>query len=181
MYNAPNFRRINIRVYMKNILLISILAVSVPFTGCASIISGSSQTVSFKSVPESAQISITNRNGEKVHIGQTPATVTLKKGAGYFKPESYQVVFSKEGYQTQTVNVKGTVSGWYVANILFGGLIGLLIVDPATGAMYSLSPSDVKTVLDMNDINTNSKEKTLTVILKEDIPYEIMARAKVLN
>lgn len=166
---------------MKNILLVSILAASATFTGCASIISGSSQTLSFKSVPESTQISITNRNGEKVHIGQTPATVTLKKGAGYFKPESYQVAFSKAGYQTKTVNVQGTVSGWYVANIIFGGLIGLLIVDPATGAMYSLSPGDVNAVLEANDINTNSKEKTLTVILKEDIPFEIMARAKVLN
>jgi hypothetical protein len=181
MYNAQNFIHVDIRVEMKNTLLISFLAVSITFTGCASIISGSSQTVSFKSVPESAQISITNRNGEKVHTGQTPATVTLKKGAGYFKPENYQVVFSKDGYQTKTVNVQGTVNGWYVANILFGGLIGLLIVDPATGAMYSLSPSDVNAVLDMNDINTNSKDKILTVILKEDIPNEIMVRAKVLN
>lgn len=30
-------------------------------------------------------------------------------------------------------------SGWYVGNVVFGGLIGLLIVDPATGAMWGIS------------------------------------------
>lgn len=46
---------------------------------CASIITGSSQTLTFTSVPESATIEIKNRNGVKVHTGQTPATVSLKK------------------------------------------------------------------------------------------------------
>lgn len=30
------------------------------------------------------------------------------------------------------------MDGWYWGNILFGGLIGMLAVDPATGAMYKL-------------------------------------------
>lgn len=29
-----------------------------------------------------------------------------------------------------------TVSGWYIGNILFGGLIGMIGVDLATGGMY---------------------------------------------
>ena len=27
-------------------------------------------------------------------------------------------------------------NGWYIGNILFGGLIGMIIVDPATGDMW---------------------------------------------
>jgi len=30
------------------------------------------------------------------------------------------------------------MSGWYWGNILIGGLIGMLVVDPLTGAMYKL-------------------------------------------
>lgn len=59
------------------------VALTIGLNGCASIITGSSQTLTFTSVPESATIEIKNRNGVKVHTGQTPATVSLKKGAGY--------------------------------------------------------------------------------------------------
>ena len=31
------------------------------------------------------------------------------------------------------------LDAWYFGNILLGGVIGMLIVDPATGAMYKLS------------------------------------------
>lgn len=153
------------------------IALTLGINGCATIVSGSSQTVTFTSVPESATIEIKNRKGVKIHTGQTPATVSLK-GAGYFKPESYQVSFSKAGYQSKTVEVTGTLSGWYFGNILFGGLIGILIVDPVTGAMFKLAPKDVNTVLESQNLSSKSqKEPTLTVMLAEDMPTQIMARA----
>ncbi len=43
------------------------------------------------------------------------------------------------------VNFK--VDGWYWGNIVFGGLIGWLIVDPATGAMYKLETEFVNETL----------------------------------
>ena len=162
---------------MKKLLSLTILSAVVAMQGCATIIQGSDQTLSFKSVPELAKITVTNRAGEKIYTGQTPTTVTLKKGAGYFKPENYQVSFSKDGYQTKTVNVTGSVNGWYVANIIFGGLIGLLIVDPMTGAMYKLSPEDVNTVLESNNVKPEKDEKTLTIVLKENVPSHIFTRA----
>lgn len=96
---------------MKKLITASLIAVSVTMTGCASIISGSTQTLAFKSVPEQASISITNKAGEKVHTGVTPAIVTLKRGNGFFKPVAYDVTFKKEGFQTKTVQVTGTVNG----------------------------------------------------------------------
>lgn len=164
---------------MKLFLTTACLVAALTMTGCASIFSGSTQTLTFKSVPDTANITITNKLGEKIHTGSTPATVTLKRGNGYFKPAGYQVTFSKEGFQTKTVQVKATVNGWYIANIIFGGLIGFLIVDPATGAMYTLSPSDINTLLDAAQLVTTKKEQqSLTVMLVQDIPVDMMKRAQ---
>ena len=164
---------------MKLFLTTACLAAALTMTGCASIFSGTTQTLTFKSVPDAANITITNKLGEKIHTGSTPATVTLKRGNGYFKPAGYQVTFSKEGFQTKTVQVKATVNGWYIANIIFGGLIGFLIVDPATGAMYTLSPSDINTLLDAAQLVTTKKEQqSLTVMLVQDIPVDMMKRAQ---
>ncbi|WP_313584685.1 hypothetical protein [Acinetobacter variabilis] len=163
---------------MKKLITASLIATSLTMTGCASIISGSTQTLTFKSVPEQASISIANKSGEKVHTGVTPATVTLKRGNGFFKPAAYDVTFKKEGFQTKTVQVTGTVNGWYIANIIFGGLIGLLIVDPATGAMYTLNPSDINAVFEENQTASQKGQQSLTVMLVQDIPANIMIRAK---
>jgi hypothetical protein len=48
------------------------------------------------------------------------------------------VTYTKNGYDTKTVPVEFKLDGWYFGNILLGGLIGMLIIDPATGAMYKL-------------------------------------------
>ncbi|MFH6792762.1 hypothetical protein ACHRCF_16520, partial [Acinetobacter baumannii] len=81
-----------------------------------------------------------------------------------------------------TVEVTGTLSGWYLGNIIFGGLIGLLIVDPATGAMYKLAPKDINTVLEAQNLVGEAKQKpTLTVMLAQDIPEQMMARAVQIN
>lgn len=70
--------------------------------------------------------------------GVTPDQVTLNASAGFFDGETYQVAYRKEGFADKQSTIESTVDGWYWVNILFGGLIGMLIVDPATGAMYKL-------------------------------------------
>ena len=47
----------------------------------------------------------------------------------------------KEGYGKQVATISAELDGWYIGNIVFGGLIGMLIVDPATGAMWRLDDS----------------------------------------
>ncbi|MCY7315610.1 MAG: hypothetical protein LH480_08315 [Rubrivivax sp.] len=114
----------------------TVLTAVVSLSACATIFNGQTQPVSFQSVPEGAAITVTNRAGEKVHSGMTPVSLTLKRGAGYFKSETYTVSYSKDGFAPQEITVTGTMSGWYIGNILFGGFIGMLAVDPVTGAMY---------------------------------------------
>lgn len=106
--------------------------------GCASIISDSSYPVAMTSSPTGASFEIRNESGAVVHQGTTPSTVTLKAGDGFFSGAHYSVRYKKDGYSDQNGSINPSVDGWYVANIIFGGLIGLLIVDPATGAMYKL-------------------------------------------
>ncbi len=40
------------------------------------------------------------------------------------------------------------MNGWYAGNIVFGGLIGILIVDPATGAMWDIKENNI--VMDLS-------------------------------
>lgn len=117
---------------------ISALSLIVTLSGCATIFNSSSQAVKVTSAPEGASVVIRNRAGDNVHSGTTPFTVTLFRGAGYFKPETYLLTFVKDGFPTREVTITGSLSGWYFGNILFGGLIGMLAVDPVTGAMYAL-------------------------------------------
>ncbi|MFW9085600.1 hypothetical protein ACOI7N_13700 [Pseudomonas sp. P2758] len=106
--------------------------------GCASILGDSKYPVSVSSAPAGASFEITDKSGHVIHSGNTPSTVTLKSGNGYFSGQTYQLKFKKEGYPDKTVELDSGLSGWYWGNILIGGLIGMLIVDPLTGAMYKL-------------------------------------------
>lgn len=121
-------------------------ATALALSGCASIFQGSTQPLTITSIPEAASVTVMNRAGDKIHTGVTPVTLTVKRGAGYFKPESYRVVMQKEGYASREIVVTGGVNGWYFGNLIFGGLIGMVAVDPATGAMYSF-PENVSGTL----------------------------------
>ena len=69
--------------------------------------------------------------------------VTLKASTGFFNGADYTVNAKLANGETSTTSIRSEIDGWYIANLLFGGIIGLLIVDPATGAMYKLPESAV--------------------------------------
>ena len=66
------------------------------------------------------------------------------------------------------------MNGWYFGNILFGGLIGMIAVDPATGAMYTLQPKAVDTTLDAVKVSRVPGEQSLTVVLLADLPRTVL-------
>ncbi|USA53455.1 hypothetical protein [Acinetobacter sp. C32I] len=148
-------------------------------SGCASIISGKTQTMTFQSTPELSDITILNRDGKKIHVGKAPVTVSLNRGAGFFVPERYTVIFEKEGYEKKEIKVTSSMNGWYIGNILFGGVIGLLIVDPATGAMYSLNTKDTNVVLnDLKKENLQANAQSLTIVSTNVLSEEVLEKAK---
>lgn len=116
--------------------------------GCATIVGDKTQLIDVSSTPSQAKVKISDEASVTVFEGQTPTNVTLQKGGGYFHGKDYKVEVTKEGHQPQVVDLKTYANGWYVVgNILFGGLIGWLIVDPATGAMWNIDPEGVNVTL----------------------------------
>jgi len=122
---------------MKTLLL---LIIPLILTGCASIFDGGSKSVRISSNPEGAKVTISNLEGKTISIQKTPAIVVLDRSSGYFRGEDYKLVFEAAGYNPYETHVASSIDGWYFGNIFLGGLIGMLIVDPMTGDMYTLSP-----------------------------------------
>lgn len=145
----------------KKIIAMALSAALV--SGCSSIVSKSEYAVALNSTPTGASFVVVNRSGQKVQSGVTPSTVTLKSSAGFFKGETYTVELTKAGFSPKTYTLTSSVDGWYFGNILLGGLIGMLIVDPATGAMYSL-PDRIDVSLDQSSPSTPSDTLTIKTI-----------------
>lgn len=153
---------------MKKVVLASFLSAVVLSSGCASIVSDSNWPVAINSSPDGADFIVTDKRGMRVHSGRTPSTVTLKSGDGYFSSASYTVTIKKDGYNDKTFVIESSMNGWYVGNILFGGFIGWLIVDPLTGAMWKL-PEGQTVTLDKT-VATNGDEPALTIVSLDNIP-----------
>ena len=132
---------------MKFFLSTLALAGALLSSGCASIVSHSRWPVAVSSAPAGATVSIVNRRGQEVFSGVTPAAVQLKSGSSFFNREKYTLKFTMPGYDPKTAQLEADVNGWYFGNIVFGGFIGLLIVDPATGAMYRIAQKEVQVAL----------------------------------
>lgn len=118
-------------------------------TGCATIVGDDTQLVQVNSNPAGAAFEIKDDSGRVVAQGKTPQGVTLAKSDGsYFGKKSYQIMFTKEGVQPVTLPIKASANGWYIGgNIVFGGLIGWLAVDPFNGGMYTLKPKEINPTL----------------------------------
>jgi hypothetical protein len=133
--------------------------------GCASIVHGGLRSVSVASSPSGAKVSIYDRSNALVQTSTTPFVARLDPKAGYFKGQSYRLVFELPGHATAEAKLSPTLSGWYFGNIVFGGLIGMLIVDPLTGAMYNLTPEKIEQPLSANQAQIIRERKGLLVVL----------------
>lgn len=157
---------------MKTKILISALAIAFLFTGCASIIHGPIQTVDFTSQPVGAKLTIDGKE-----YGMTPKSVDLRR-KGRIKGESkekkaYNVKIELEGYFPYELKVKREVEGWFFGNILFGGLIGI-IIDASNGSMYKLTPDQVIATLGKTTtLNEKGDDKIyIAISLTPDASWE---------
>lgn len=128
---------------MKTGMKVVALGTAFMFAGCASIVSKSNWPVTLQSNPTGASCVIATKDGAHIHKGETPLTVTLSAKRGFFSSENYTVTCEKEGYELTKADMPSSLNGWYWGNIVFGGLIGILIVDPATGAMWKLEEAKI--------------------------------------
>ena len=160
----------------------SILAVmlAASLVSCASIVSKSNYPVVVNSSPDGAVITVTNKHGARIYKGKTPTTLTLASSAGYFSGAEYHITYELDGYETRQVTLQKELDGWYIGNIIFGGLIGLLIVDPATGAMWRLPPN-LTTSLEPKVTAFNVDGQSLEMALFQDVPAHLRGELAPLN
>ena len=128
---------------MKIFRVMCVLGICLELTACASIVGSTSETIAINSNAENAVVTIKNKNNSMVFKGQVPATVTLNKKSGFFSGEKYTISSEQKGYYPYVKTLDTTISPWYFGNFIFGGLIGLFIVDPATGAMWTFDENNV--------------------------------------
>ncbi len=72
-------------------------------------------------------------------------------------------------------DVDAHVNGWYFGNILLGGVLGMLIIDPATGAMYKLNATNVDEKLTPSAATSalpGPEPRSLQVLALKDVPAE---------
>lgn len=103
-----------------------IMAIGLLMAGCASVIKGTSQTVTFNSNPEGAEVLV-----DGIPFGATPLSVKLAKN------KYSNITFKKEGYKPRSMVLEKQFDGIALINIVWD----FSTTDLITGAIYEYSPS----------------------------------------
>lgn len=117
----------------KSIAAVGVVALLV--SGCATIVASGPDLVPISSKPPGAMVYV-----DGVPVGVTPVTVPLKRSG------SGQIRIELEGYEPVFVTQDKVFNGWFLGNILIGGLIGI-IIDVATSNVTKHSTDPVMVVL----------------------------------
>jgi hypothetical protein len=164
---------------MKKHTSIPLVVTAVVLAGCASIVSKSEYPVAITSNPIGADFVVKRKNGVPVASGVTPATIVLPASEGYFQPAKYTIEYKRKGVM-QSVPLTAKIDGWYFGNLLFGGvIIGMLIVDPATGAMWRLNDTAVATFQQTAD--STSGQRALRIVNIDKVPMKYRGQLLALN
>lgn len=150
---------------MKKVLLVVFV---LNIVGCATVIKGTDQNVTFRTEPEGAQVTVSGRV-----LGRTPLTANIEKG----KHQSF--IFEKEGYKTFTGQLSTSTEGVTFIAVL-AGLSGFFstTTDSTTGAMHQFSPDQyyINLVKDQKDnltTNTAPTIRTYVVYNEEKLREEV--------
>lgn len=121
---------------IKGVRAISIAALyvaTVTLSGCASIVSGTTQVVSVETMAPTGPVvgaSCKLENDKGVYYVTTPGTVSVRRAYG-----DMNVKCEKAGVPNGVATVKSSTKAMMAGNIVFGGVIGAG-VDMASGAAY---------------------------------------------
>ena len=148
---------------MKTLTSILTISIFLLFTqACGTIMQGTTQQVGISSNPSNASVTINGQNH-----GNTPMIIDLKR------KDSHMVRIQLDGYQPYETNLTRSTSGWVWGNIVFGGLIGL-VVDASAGGMYKLTPEQIDSELRSSQAEALSNDDGLyiAVVLEADPSWE---------
>lgn len=108
---------------LRPLLLVLALSVSA-MTGCATIVSGTTQTITFNSSPPGAEVKI-----DGAVVGVTPVTTEVSRKARGV------VEISKEGHKPQHMQLSKKLNPMFFGNFLAGGSFGST-TDGTSGAIH---------------------------------------------
>ncbi|MBA3022674.1 MAG: PEGA domain-containing protein [Gammaproteobacteria bacterium] len=111
---------------MRNVILVAIIAISTVLSGCATVIKGTEQTLTFNSQPDGAQVIL---DGQPV--GVTPLIMKVKKN------HVSSVTVKKDGYVTQVLPIEKKFDGVTLLSIFWD----LSTTDIVSGAAYEYAPN----------------------------------------
>lgn len=151
--------------------VVVLVAACCMFSGCASIIHGGYQSVDITSQPAGAQVIIDGKN-----VGLTPKTIELRRkgrAKDEMKPKKeYIVKIQLDGYMAYEMKVKRELDAWFFGNLIFGGVIGM-IIDASDGAMYKLTPNQVVAQMGKMTASTYTGDGIhIAVVLHADPSWE---------
>lgn len=115
--------------------------------------------------------------GGRLRLCGRPLRHHPRPQAGYFRGAACEVSIEKSGYKPVRVAISPSINGWGFGNISIGGLIGMLLVDPFTGAMDTLRPDAMAPELEAEGAKVSSGEGTLLIRLVQDVPSALLAKA----
>jgi hypothetical protein len=150
---------------LKQMFVMATVGACAALAGCATIVHGGPRPISVGSSPSGAKVSIYDRSNVLVQTNTTPFVAQLNTKYGYFKGQTYRLVFELPDHANAEVKLDSSLSGWYFGNLIFGGVIGMLIVDPLTGAMYNLTPEKIEQPLSPAQAQVIRERKGLLVVL----------------
>lgn len=109
-------------------------------SGCASIGGGPSHSVLITSNPNEAEFTVLNKDGELVLKGRTPQAVRLRASGAMYEKARYLISFESPGLAPKSVRLKAHFTPLYFLNLVlsYPGLVGMAVIDPFTGSMYTL-------------------------------------------
>ena len=113
-----------------------------------------------------------NHDGNRLFEGRPPTTLTLSARRGFFQGARYTIEVSQDGYTTGRATLSADLDAWYIGNILFGGVLGLLIIDPATSAMWKL---DERVAVNLGATNSSvGGDYQLAILSVDQIPRDLL-------
>ena len=95
--------------------LLAATAITIVTTGCATVISGTTETVQIKA-QEGAKIKVLDARGREAASGTTELTADLPRGTGYWRAAGYQVKVSQPGHKTKSIDILPAFNPWYLTN-----------------------------------------------------------------
>jgi hypothetical protein len=153
---------------MKKTFLIAGITITLLLSSCASIVSGSKQNINFNSTPSGATVWV-----DDVNLGVTPVIAQLER-----IKINQKVKIELQGYKPYELILNRKTNGWIWGNILFGGIIGI-IIDASSGAMYRLTPDQIEAQL-ANGVVMNRKNDTyIGVVMTADANWEKIGNLEV--